>query len=147
MPRLPSTSWAPRPTRASRTRDFTRLELRVFGGVARRGTRKGRRSGAGGQQPGQVAVQTRSRSTWIRATRRTPVEATSYVYQTDRQCRGGVPANGTRVTSTQGRRLGWQPRTSAGGRTDRRSATFTAVPPRKAGTTAAGSPTSSLSAD
>src|SRR3954471_14948747 len=97
MPRLPWTSWAPSPTRASRTRDFTRGGTPGPGARGPRHERAGgrRRDGAGGQQPGQVAVQTRSRSTWIRPTRSTDVEATAYVYQADRQWRARVPDSGT----------------------------------------------------
>src|SRR4051812_47838009 len=100
MPRLPSTSWAPRPTRASRTRDFTRAGTPEIGRAREprheregAGARKSARDGS--QQPGQVAVQTRSRSTWIRPTRSTPVDTTNYVYQTDRQWGAGVPESGT----------------------------------------------------
>src|SRR3954471_8441127 len=115
MPRLPSTSWAPRPTRAIRTRDFTGAELREVraAGTGRRASGRGAPSGAGSQQPGQVAVQTRSRSTWIRPTRSTAVEATGYVYQTDRQCRRRVPESGTELTPARGRRPGWSARRCA----------------------------------
>src|SRR5918997_5029087 len=83
MPRLPSTSCAPRPTRASRTRVFTGWVsgsgegrgLAERRSAAREEERGGARSAAG-QQPGQQAVQTRSRSTWIRPTRSTVVAAT-----------------------------------------------------------------------
>src|SRR4051794_17869467 len=96
MPRLPSTSWAPRPTRASRTRVFTGRNSGWWaraGAAGRSGTgRRGARRGS--QQPGQVAVQTRSRSTWIRPTRSTAVDATGYVYQIDRQWRARVPDTG-----------------------------------------------------
>src|SRR3954452_12920027 len=83
MPRLPSTSCAPRPTRASRTRVFTGWVSgsgegrgRAEGRSAARRAERGVRGSAGGQQPGQQAVQTRSRSTWIRPTRSTVVAAT-----------------------------------------------------------------------
>src|SRR3954447_24394977 len=76
MPRLPSTSWAPRPTRASRTSVFTE-GLRIWrthrsghGGEERAAVRRE------GQRPGQRLAQTRSRSTWIRPTRSTAVTAT-----------------------------------------------------------------------
>src|SRR4051812_11581198 len=72
MPRLPSTSCAPRPTSASRTMVFTRVCSGVRGGHGRAGTgaadrgrtgRAGRRGGSaaetgGGADPEQVDVQT-----------------------------------------------------------------------------------------
>src|SRR3954466_7811182 len=84
MPRLPSTSCAPRPTRASRTRVFTGLDSE-WGNRGAPGQGADQRAGGrgvwaavrrGGQRPGQAAVQTRSRSTWIRPTRSTAVAAT-----------------------------------------------------------------------
>src|SRR5512133_2594867 len=47
MPRLPSTSWAPRPTRASKTRVFTELNSESQGTAGARGAaRQGERWGS-----------------------------------------------------------------------------------------------------
>src|SRR5689334_4637234 len=102
MPRLPSTSWAPRPTSASRTRVFTGRDSGdqdppARASRAQRGEEE--RVGRGGQQPGQRLAQTRSRSTWMRPTRSTVVAVTGYVYQNDRLMRAGVPRTGTRSGS------------------------------------------------
>src|SRR4051812_1076194 len=101
MPRLPSTSWAPRPTSASRTRVFT---VRDSGsqdppardqGAAQQGRNEGARSGAEVSSPD---------SDWRRraAGRRgsgppgaPPSPPQAYVYQADRLMQGDVPHSGT----------------------------------------------------
>src|SRR3569833_2582980 len=97
MPRLPSTSWAPRPILVCRTWVFTVRNSGSWARAGAAGTSGTGRRGArwGSQKPGQVAVQTRSRSTWIRPTRSTAVDATAYVYQIDRQWRDRVSHSGT----------------------------------------------------